>query len=104
MDLAELEEYEPMRLLLQENARLNAILYSIFKRHPDVEGWSLVLNDVDQDIPPDPLVVGWNTIGSSAIITLVFGQTRQAMIEAEAKDWTTGPLPGSIGDAGDGGK
>lgn len=78
-----LETYEPMRLLLQENARLTAILYSIFKRHPYVEEWSLVLNDVDKDIPPDPLVVGWNTVGSSAIITLVFGQTRQAMIAAE---------------------
>ncbi len=83
MDLTELEAYEPMRLLLQENARLTAILYSIFKRHPDADNWSLILEDVDQDIPPDPLVVGWNTIGSSAIITLVFGETRQAMIEAE---------------------
>ncbi len=83
MDREELEQYEPMRLLLQENARLTAILFSIFKRHPDVEGWSLVLEDVDQDIPPDPLVVGWNTIGSSAIITLVFGETRQAMVESE---------------------
>lgn len=86
MDIEELEQYEPMRLLLEENARLSAILYSIFKRHPDVEGWSLVLDDVDQDIPPDPLVVGWNTIGSTAIITIVFGETRQAMIESGEKN------------------
>lgn len=80
MDLEELEAYEPMRMALEENARLTAILYSIFKRHPEVKGWSLVLDDIDQDVPPDPLVVGWNVIGNSAIITLVFGETRIAMI------------------------
>jgi hypothetical protein len=90
MDIAELEAYPPMRLLMEENARLTAIIYSIFKRHPDAEGWSLVLDDVDQDIPPDPLVIGWNTIGNSAIITLVFGTTRDAMIAAgEANDSKT---------------
>jgi len=78
----ELMEYEPFRLVMEENARLTAIIYSIFKRHPEVHAWSLTLDDVDQDIPPDPLVVGWNTIGSSAIITLVFGRTRIAMIAA----------------------
>lgn len=88
MDIDEIIYDEPdnIRVVMEENARLAAILYSIFKRHPHVEDWSLFLDDVDEDVPPDPLVVGWNTIGNSAIITLVFDKTRIAMIASEAQN------------------
>jgi len=79
MQLGSNTSFEHVLIVLKENARLHAILYSIFKRHPHVKDWSLVLDEIDQDVPPDPLVVGWNTIGSSVIITLAFGETLEAM-------------------------
>lgn len=72
---------EALEAAIEENARLVAIIYSIFQRHPDVKDESLYLADVDQDIPPSPLVVGWNTIGSDAVVTLVHGETLERMAE-----------------------
>lgn len=82
MDIEEIEVYEPLRLAMEENARIMAILYSIFRRHPDVINGSLELEGVDEDYPPERMVLGWNTIGTSAIVTLIYGDALYAMIKA----------------------
>jgi len=76
-----IERDELIRLQL-ENARYAAMIYSIVKRHPKVQDWNLELKDVADDTLPEKLFVGWNTVGDDAILTVLFGESLQNMINA----------------------
>jgi hypothetical protein len=54
------------------------------KRHPDAHNWNLELKDVGDDILPEEIFVGWNTIGNDAIITLLHGESLANMRVAQA--------------------
>lgn len=75
--------------LVRENARLTAILYSVMKRHPDVDEWNLELSGVSKDELPDRILVGWNTVGDDAILTLVFGETLRQLDTREEENAST---------------
>jgi len=63
-------------------ARLNAMLYSVIKRHPQAADWNLELKDVASDTLPEKIFTGWNTVGDDAILTVLFGESLQNMINA----------------------
>ena len=63
-------------------ARLNAMLYSVIKRHPQATDWNLELKDVADDTLPEKIFTGWNTVGDDAILTVLFGESLQNMINA----------------------
>jgi hypothetical protein len=49
------------------------------KRHPQAENWNLELVGVGNDMLPDSVFVGWNTIGEDAIVTILHGESLRNM-------------------------
>jgi len=76
------EQFNERQTLRLENARYAAMIYSIVKRHPHATDWNLELKDVADDVLPEKLFVGWNTVGDDAILTVLFGDSLQNMITA----------------------
>jgi hypothetical protein len=74
------------------NARYASIIYSIIKRHPDAKNWNLMLEGVGDDILPNEVFVGWNTIGNDAILTVLHGESLENMKNAERL--VVGEVPG----------